>query len=365
MMKKILITIVCLFTSLLALADELQIKDDAPKNYVVKKGDTLWDISAMYLSEPWLWPKLWRMNPEIVNPHLIYPGDELRLVFDADGNPMLVKGKPTLKWSPQIRKTLKEQNPVTYLPFEVVAPYLDYATVMTGEDFDKAPYVLGGDEKYKSNMEGALLYVKGEVATEQHYAIYKKGEQVIDPDSGKPLGYHAILIGTAEGVRKGSLEEKKPSTLYLQSSNQEIRAGAIIVPVNEGQLYPAFYAMQAAEGKEIDARMIRSRNMVREFGKFEVVLLNKGANENIEMGDVYAINRQSPDVIETKDGPIYEEDASSWYRLTRPNDSDRRVEMPKERIGHLMVFKVLDNTSYAIVLSTSKAVHINDSVNAP
>ncbi|MDN3653048.1 LysM domain-containing protein [Thalassotalea ponticola] len=365
MIKKILITIVCLFTSLIALADVLQVKENAPKTYVVQKGDTLWDISAMYLNEPWLWPQLWRINPEVNNPHLIYPGDTLRLVFNVQGEPMLVKGKPSLKWSPQIRKTLKDQNPISYLPFDVVAPYLDYARVLTGKEFAQAPYVLGGDEKYKSNMEGALLYVKGELNSQQHYAIYEKGEPVIDPQTQESLGYHAKLIGTAQGVRKGNLTDKKPSSLYLDSSNQEIRAGSIVLPVNEGQLYPAVYAMQAIKGKDIEARMISSRNLVREFGKFEVVLLNKGERDEIRMGEVYGIYRQSPDVIETDDGPIYEEDASSWYRLTRPNASDRRISMPKEQIGHLMVFKVLEKTSYAIVLATHKSVHIDDTVGAP
>ena len=111
-----------------ALADELQIKEDAPKTHIVVKGDTLWDISAMFLNEPWLWPKLWRLNPDIKNPHLIYPGDELRLVYDENGEPMLVKGKPALKWSPEKRKKLKEQNPITILP-----------SAIAGEEFNGAP----------------------------------------------------------------------------------------------------------------------------------------------------------------------------------------------------------------------------------
>ncbi|WP_068547074.1 LysM peptidoglycan-binding domain-containing protein [Thalassotalea crassostreae] len=365
MFKKILITIFFIFSSTFALADVLQIKDDAPKTYVVKKGDTLWDISGIFLNEPWLWPKLWRMNPEINNPHLIYPGDELRLVYDEQGQPMLVKGKPELKWSPQSRKTLKQQNPITILPLEVLAPYLNYSTVLTDEDIDSAPIVLGGDEKYKSNMEGALLYVNGELEPNQNYAIYQKGEEILDPVSNEHLGYYAILVGTANGLRNGDAETNKPSTLLLTSSKRELRAGAIVKPVNEGQLLPSFYEMQLVQDKTIDARMISSHNLAREFGKFEVVVLNQGIGSNIEMGDVYAINRQSPEVIETADGPIYSEDASSWYRLTSSSENEKRVDMPVENIGHLMVFKVLDKTSLAIVLATKKPVYIEDTVSAP
>lgn len=365
MFKRILITIICLFSSVLAFADELQVKDSAPKSYIVVKGDTLWDISAMFLNEPWLWPKLWRLNPDINNPHLIYPGDELRLVYDEQGQPMLVKGKPKLKWSPTARKQLKDQNPITILPLEHLAPYLNYSMVLTEQKIAKSAYILGGDEKYKSNVDGAILYVKGEIVVGQNYAIYHKGDELIDPETNQHLGYNAILVGTAKGIRTGNLIEKEPSTLSLKSSTREVRAGDTLLPVNEDQLLPAFYSMQAALDKDIQARMISSYNLAREVGKYEIVLLNKGANGNIAMGDVYSINRHSPDVIETKEGPIYEEDASSWYRLTRPNASDSRITMPTEKIGHLFVFKVQEKTSFAIILSTTKAVYIEDSVTAP
>ena len=114
MLIRIFSMILAMTLSVSLLADELKIKPDAPKSYIVKKGDTLWDISGIFLNQPWLWPKLWRLNPEINNPHLIYPGDELRLVFDEQGQPMLVKGKPELKWSPKIRKQLKRSKSSQY-----------------------------------------------------------------------------------------------------------------------------------------------------------------------------------------------------------------------------------------------------------
>ena len=112
-------------------ADELTLNKSAPKSYIVKKGHTLWDISGVFLTQPWLWPKLWRLNPEVSNPHLIYPGEELRLVFDENGEPMLVKGKPKLKWSPKIRKQLKDQNPISTLPLHLISPYIKYDSIAT------------------------------------------------------------------------------------------------------------------------------------------------------------------------------------------------------------------------------------------
>ena len=107
-------------------ADVLSIKKDAPKQYVVKKGDTLWDISGVYLSEPWLWPQLWQMNPQINNPHLIYPGDALALIYDAHGNPRLVINSGFKKLSPQGRMTPKGKNAIPTLPLELLRPYLTY-----------------------------------------------------------------------------------------------------------------------------------------------------------------------------------------------------------------------------------------------
>jgi len=125
MLKRIILTIFCLILPLSVIADELKLAKNAPTSYVVKKGDTLWDISAKFLQQPWLWPKLWRINPDIENPHLIYPGEELNLVYDAQGRPMLVKGKPALKWSPKVRTSLKDQNPVETISLNVLSPFVN------------------------------------------------------------------------------------------------------------------------------------------------------------------------------------------------------------------------------------------------
>ena len=154
-----LLLILGLATSFVTVADVLTLNPDAPKSYIVKKGDTLWDISGLFLKQPWLWPKLWRINPEINNPHLIYPGDELRLVFDMQGQPMLVKGKPELKWSPKVRTQLKDQNPINTLPLHVIAPFMRYDSIKTEQELAALPYVLGSDEGYKSSINGFKVYV--------------------------------------------------------------------------------------------------------------------------------------------------------------------------------------------------------------
>lgn len=362
MIIKRLLLIICLFLPLVVKADILQIKPDAPKSYQVKKGDTLWDISAIFLNQPWLWPKLWRLNPQIKNPHLIYPGDKLRLVYDEQGQPMLVKGKPELKWSPKVRTKLKDQNAISTIPLDVIAPYLRYENFFTEQELTVLPYVLGSDEAYKSSIDGFRVYVKGDMQVGQAYAIYQKGEALLDPQSEEMLGYQVHLVATAQTLRAGNISDKVPSTLYVNDVQQEIHAGDFVVPVNEGQLLPSYFTMQAVAG-DIRGAIIQSASGGREFGKSEVVMINRGADDSVRPGDVMTIKRTSPSVVESGSGPVYTEDAPRWSRMANAGESD--YQMPEESLGQAMVFKVYDKISMALILKSSKAIRLLDTVTAP
>jgi len=361
MRKKLLLTIISLLLPMGLFADELTLNKNAPKSYTVVKGDTLWDISGVFLNQPWLWPKLWRINPDINNPHLIYPGDVLRLVFDKDGNPMLVKGKPKLKWSPSIRTTLKDMSPVNTIPLNVVAPFIKYDALFSQEEYDGLPYVLGNEGGYESGVDGIKVYVNDDLELGQSYAIYQKGEEVFDPETFESLGYYARLVGTAKAIKTGDIDNKKPSTLYVDSAKREIRSGDFVAPINEGQMLPAFFTMQAAQNT-LEASIIKTSSETREFGKFEVVMINKGNRDAVQLGDVLSIKRQSPSVIETREGPQYKKDSSKWNLITA---GENEYDMPVESIGHMMVFKTYDRVSMALILQTGQPVRITDMVTAP
>lgn len=362
MLKRIISTLFCLILPISAYADKLQLADNAPQSYIVKKGDTLWDISGKFLQQPWLWPKLWRINPDIENPHLIYPGDQLKLVFDAEGQPMLVKGKPALKWSPKVRTSLKDQNPVETISLNVISPFIKYDTVLSSNELSDSPYVLGSDGGTKSSIDGAKVYVNGDLVVGKAYAIYQKGEEILMPETEELLGYHARLIGTGKAIRAGDKKNKEPSTMYLDGSVREVRAGAIVKPVNEGQLLPAFFTMQGAD-QSISGEIIKSSNGNREFGKLEVVFIDQGDKQGIKQGDILSVKRLSPGIVETADGPVYTKDASRWNRLAAESSSD--YKMPKEPIGNIMIFKVFDHISMALILSSEKPLRLRDSVSAP
>jgi hypothetical protein len=362
MLKRITLTIFCMILPLSVIADELQLAQNAPKSYVVKKGDTLWDISAKFLQQPWLWPKLWRINPEIENPHLIYPGEALNLVFDEQGRPMLVKGKPALKWSPKVRSSLKDQNPIETISLNVLSPFIKYDTVLSETELVSSPYVLGSDDGYKSSVDGVKLYVNGDLSIGKAYAVYQKAEAILSPTTEEIIGYHARLVGTGKAIRQGDKANKSPATLYVEGALREIRSGDIVKPVNDGQMLPSFFTMQAAN-ETINGSIIKASNGMREFGKLEVVFIDQGASQGLKQGDVLSVNRLSPGIVETNEGPVYTKDASRWNRMA--NDSDSDYKMPEESIGNMMVFKVFEQVSMALILNSEKPLRLQDSVMAP
>ena len=366
MLKKIMLTLSLFACSLISLADQLKLNNDAPETYVVKKGDTLWDISSLFLNQPWLWPKIWRLNPEIKNPHLIYPGDIISLVYDENGEPALVlnsvKGKPSYKWSPKIRKTNKEDSAIKLLPLEVIAPFLKYDQIFNAEQLEKLPYVIGSDEGYRSSINGFKVYVNQDLKLSKTFAIYNKGEEITDPETEESLGFYVDLVATGQVIASGNTAEKEPSTLKISTAKREIRSGDYVVPVHEDQMFPSIFTMKAVD-KEFRGSIIKAASDGREFGKLEVVMLNRGTNHQVTIGDVMAIKRLSPGVVETSSGPKYTDEAPRWDRMLTTDGSD--YKMPEEYLGELIVFKVYAQASMAIILRTEKPARLRDIVSAP
>ena len=366
MLTKIMLTLSLFACSLFSLAEQLKINDDAPKTYVVEKGDTLWDISSVFLDQPWLWPKIWRLNPDINNPHLIYPGDILTLVYDEQGQPMLViepvKVKPSYKWSPKIRQKNKEDSAIRLLPLEVVAPFIKYDYLFNAEELELLPHVIGSDEGYKSSVNGFKVYVNKDLVLSKTYAIYNKGEEIIDPDTAQSLGFYVDLVATGQAINTGNINKKEPATLKVSTAKREIRSGDYVVPVHEGQMFPSVFTMKAADN-EFRGSIVKAASDGREFGKLEVVMLNRGLAHQVAVGDVMSIKRLSPGIVETSTGPKYTTEASRWNRLLTSEGSD--YKMPEESLGELMVFKVYQQASMALILRTEKPARLQDVVTAP
>jgi len=362
-LKKIMLTLTLFACSLVTLAEQLKINDDAPTTYVVKKGDTLWDISSLFLNQPWLWPSIWRLNPEIKNPHLIYPGDIISLVFDENGQPRLVlnasEGKPSYKWSPKIRQTNKQDTAIQLLPLEVIAPFIKYDHLFSVEQLEQFPYVVGSDEGYRSSINGFNIYVNQDLILAKTYAIYNKGEEIFDPETEESLGFYVDLVATGQAITNGNMAENTPATLKISTAKREIRSGDYVVPVHEGQMMPSVFKMKAVDDS-FRGSIIKSVSNGREFGKLEIVMLNRGAEHQVTAGDVMAIKRLSPEVVETNSGPKYTDEASLLDRMLAAD-----YKMPEEYLGELIVFKVYPKASMALILRADKPARLNDIISAP
>jgi hypothetical protein len=366
MVKNLTAALIALTMTFPTLADVLKVREGAPQEYVVEKGDTLWDISAIYLDEPWLWPELWQLNPQIDNPHLIYPGDKLSLVYDVQGRPMLVVNQKFKKLSPSVRKSMKKKDAVPTLPLETIRPFLTFEQALSEEEIEKRPIVLGANQSVKGMVSGHIIYVKGNLERSQYYGIYRQGDPYIDPETGDELAYEAILVGTGRAFRTGDEDNAVPASVRVKNVKREIRQGDFLIPALEGQTLPAFFAMQRPK-EVIDGTIIDTSSNLREFSSMEVVVLNKGQANSLKPGDMLDIRRNSPAVVMGNKGPRYKDSASRYERITSSfgDGSDSNSwNMPMEKVGELMVFKVYDKVSYALVTKTLQPVRVGDTIHS-
>lgn len=367
MLKKITLTLaaLCCWYSAVVTADVLQLRENAPATYVVKPGDTLWDISGLFLNQPWRWPELWQMNPQVDNPHLIFPGDILTLTFDSEGRPQLtLNGKRAIRLSPQGRTLHKNPDAIATLPLGIIRPFLTYDQALTEAEIDALPYILGSDTPSKSATENSILYVKGELVEGAAYAVYRPGRAYIDPESNEILGYETRLVATARAFRAGqaasSNNQPVPAALNILSITREIRQGDRVIPAYDQQALPAQFIMQKPQ-QPIQARIIASSSELREFARNDVVVINRGNNE-LKPGHMLGIYRQSPAVVDVDKKPVYLEDASRLQKVRR-NFGGTVIEMPLEKVGELMVFKVAENVSFALITQTDRPIRVGDTIS--
>ncbi|MBD2857584.1 LysM peptidoglycan-binding domain-containing protein [Spongiibacter sp. KMU-158] len=335
-MKKAVLGL-CLGLIMAANADVLSLKAGHPQTYVVKKGDTLWDISAMYLEDPWLWPELWHYNPQVNNPHLIYPGDVLNLVW-IDGKPRLVKGSGVVKLDPQMRIS-DVGSAIPSIPLDAVAPFLSRSRILTEDELKAAPYVLAGERGNIVAGAGDQILGRGNFGQETNYGIYRIGQLYRDPKTGEKLGVEAIDIG---GGQLQSLEGDV-ATIDLHRSTQEIRRADRLLPPEERKLNAHFEPNAAPEG--VDGYIIAVEGGLTQIGSMDVVTLNLGERNQVTTGDVMAIY--------------------SHGILVRDPITNERIKAPDIQAGILMVFQSYEKLSYALVLKAEQSLKVGDRVSSP
>lgn len=333
-----------------------ELAPDAPDSYTVKRGDTLWAISKMYLRSPWRWPELWGMNLEqIHNPHLIYPGQ--MLVLDkSDGRARLklanqVGGTDTVKLSPSVRAESSESGAIASIPMNVIGPFLNDALVFENQDLNAAPRVVATQEGRVLLSRGDLAYVLGDTSSSRDWQLFRSPKPLVDPITHEVLGYEARYSGSAERLRDGETRPgagapgvQTPTTFRITGVRDEVTVGDRLVPAVVRDFDP--FVPHAPTGP-MDGVVVSLYGDAMSAGTNQIVAINKGKREGLERGHILAL---------WSAGSVVKDPTDAKHAL---------VKIPDERHGLLFVFRVFDRVSYALIVQSEVPVKPGDRFSAP
>ncbi|MDP3856875.1 MAG: LysM peptidoglycan-binding domain-containing protein [Stagnimonas sp.] len=319
-------------------APELGLREDAPLRYVVKKGDTLWEISNKFLADAWQWPELWYVNGKIANPHLIYPGDVLELAY-LKGRPVLTRGGSGLeRVSPQVRE-VSLGSAVPGIPIDAIRNFLRGPRVVDAETLNRAPYILDFADSHVLGAEGIGVFIQKLPAdTPTDFAVVRKGDAYKDPVTNELLGYEAIPTGEVELRVPGA-----PAEGVLTQAFREVLRGDRLLPLEEDNFQANFYPH--APAGPVGGRIISVFEGVSQIAQYQIVTLNRGGLHGIEPGHVLSILQAR--------------------RSVRDPYTKKMVSLPEQYAGQLMVFKVSPKLCYGLVMSATRPIHLLDKVEKP
>jgi len=335
-----------------------ELAPNAPDSHTVQSGDTLWDISKLFLKSPWRWPELWGMNLEqIRNPHLIYPGQVLVLEKTGDRARLRVaqagSGAPenTVRLSPRVRSNLLDNGAIGSIPLHLIGPFLTEAVIFNNDELARAPRIVAAQEGYVAMSQGQLAYVLGDVGKSSGYRLFREPQPLYDFDTKELLGYEARYVGTAEFVRPGTQWVDAngrplivPATVAIQSVRMEVGVGDRLAPLPARDLEA--YAPHHPNAP-MSGRVLQIYGDGLSAGQNQIVALNRGARDGVERGHVLALWRQGD-------------------RMDKRIDGQRTVlQLPNEQNGLLFVFSVFERTSYALILSVNVPVFPGDAFTQP
>ncbi len=320
-----------------------------PDVYTVLKGDTLWDISGQFLERPWLWPELWQINPHIENPHLIYPGDRISLVY-VEGQPRLtlergaagrtyrVSPSDTVTLKPQIRATPLE-SAIPAIQLDAIQGFLVQNRVVEPEELIAAPYVVQGESNRLILGGGDRVYVRGVLPDSAAYNVVRRGPVYVDPETNETLGQEATYIGLGTAVA----QEDDIATMAISSSRAEVRIGDRIMATEERRVDSRFFP--SAPDEDVNGQIISVFGGVTQVGTYDVVVINRGEREGLQTGNVMAIYKRGA--------------------MARDRIANETIRLPSERAGLLMVFRVFEKLSYGLVLDSERPLSVDDEVRNP
>ena len=383
-MKRILPALLLALSAAIAFADELKLREDAPDRYVVVKGDTLWDISARFLNDPWLWPELWGMNRDTIkNPHLIYPGDVV-VIDKTGGQPKaaLLAGqkRDTVKLSPQVRSEPYDR-PIPPIPLSAIGPFLSQPLVVEEGALDKAPQVIAAvEERFMLGAGDRAFATAGTGSSGSDWKIVRPGRMLRDPDTGTVLGQEVEYVGDARTLVAGN-----PQRIGITRAVVEVLPKDRLVAADTHSIHQ--YVPRAPE-KAVSGRVMAAYGAVGDAGQFNTVLLNRGRADGLEEGHVLAIyaqgrllapesrdesSRTVPGLVDITclrtGARVAAGERVDTRSFQRPScvrgNPDEGTRLPSTRSGLAFVYRVFDRVSYALIMSSTRPIYLLDTVKNP
>jgi len=328
-----------------------------PETYIVQKGDTLWDISSIFLRDPWHWPEIWFKNPHVENPHLIYPGDILAIIYvggekrvqivrrGEDGKILSTgstSGLKIVKLSPRVR-TRSIDASIPSIPIDSIRHLLSRPLIIDEEELDKSAYVLSSVDSHLINSINDKLYVRklDTSSGNGRYQIFRPNRPLHDPLTDELLGYEAMYVGESKLLLGGD-----PATVLVTNSEREILRDDRILPLDNTNFERDFFPKPPAT--QVRGEVVSLLDAISMLGQYQTIAINLGSRDGVETGNLLAIKRAG-DLIPDK----AEEDPAF------------RVKLPDERIGMAMIIRSFEKMSYALIMEADQPVTITDYLESP
>lgn len=347
-------------------AEPVRLAADHPNRYTVVPGDTLWHIAGRFLESPWRWKEVWAANPGIRDPHRIYPGDVIRLTYDADGRPQLrlERGKRVVKLSPRVRESEVDQA-IPTIRSEVIRHFLTRTRAVPEGMLDDAPYMVGAADEHLIIGAGDRFHAKGVGGDYAMYAIVRPGKLYTEEGAPKPteldeivervkeffsvaeeksvvLGQEAVHIGDARLEESG-----EPATLRVVRSTREVQVGDRLIPADDSVIERNMHPVPPAV--EVEAKIIDVVDGLTQIGQYNAVVIDHGADHGMRVGDVVAVFQAGKSVRDP--------------HAKRPQDPP--IQLPDQRAALALLFQTYDKISYALVMEAERPIHVGDRVRNP
>ncbi len=337
-------------------AETIAYEPESPETYIVQEGDTLWDISSVFLRDPWHWPEIWYKNPQVENPHLIYPGDVLAIIYiggqkrvhierrGEDGKILSsgTAGLKIVKMSPRVRAQSIDAS-IPSIPIDSIRHMLERPLVIDKEELDKSAYVISSVDSHLINSINDKLYVRKLDTTTGNgrYQIFRPNRPLYDPTTNELLGYEALFVGDGKLLLGGD-----PASVRVTNSEREVLRNDRLLPIDNTNFERDFFPRPPAT--EVSGEIVSLLDAISQLGQYQTIAINLGFRDGLETGNILDIKRLG-EII-----PDPEEE-----------DPTFRVKLPNEKVGTAMIVRSFEKMSYALVMTADAPISIKDYVESP